>query len=121
MALKTSALTHVQITSRYSGISRNLINYIMRNYFTPPASYKHTMKTLRLRTMTGARFRDNLTDGTLRDPFTGISHSIIYQDCTPFHVKRAPQVICSFRAAHDDLNLEPIVIVRIYHDAYDNS
>lgn len=114
MAIKTSALTHSAILRAY-GVSRNMIRHVMLNCFHPGQDYRTTEGPLvcKLKHMTGEQFKNHLTNGQLKNPQNSLLYTVIYQGCTPYHVKRAHEVLCSFRNAQDDLALEPIVIVRI--------
>lgn len=109
---KQRDLSHKEI-QKYFGVSLGMIRNVMLNQFHPGLTYRNIFTYLRLRNYTGPEFKDFLHDGQLKDPQTKKHYSIIYQDCAPYTVKRAHQVMCSYREAPDCLNLEPIVIVRI--------
>lgn len=111
--MRTSKLTHKEIAARFHGISRNMIQHVMLNIFHPGQDYRECFTYLRIQYMPGSTFISYLRDGRLAYPFRDQTYAIIYQGCTPYHVKRAHEIVCSYREAIPELNLEPVVIVRI--------
>ncbi len=116
-AIRTSKLTHSQILASTGGISRNSIRHAMLNVWWLGADYKNVLKYYRLRHISGKEFTNYSKNGLLYDPHSSVSYSILFRDCGPVSVKAASVVACSFRLASEEMNLEPIVIVRIVHPA----
>lgn len=116
--MRTSKLTHKEISARFNGISRNMIQHVMLNIFHPSADYRSCFSYLRIQHMSGLEFQGYLKDGKLYYPFLQEQYTIIYQGCTPYHVKRAHEIVCSYREAVPELNFEPVVIIRIVKEAF---
>lgn len=119
MSIKTSKLTHSEILLRTGGISRNMIKHCMMNMWYLGEGYKQPeiLSTHRLITSTGKLFSKKLKEGQLVNILDNsyCAFNVIYQDCTPEQCKNADQLLLSFRAAQEYLELDPIVLVRIYH------
>lgn len=83
----------------------------MRNYIHIEDKYLEGLTTYRMEHMSGRIFKRELHEGTISH--NGILHNIIYHGCTPYNVKRAVEIRCSFRAASSEYQIEPIVLVQI--------
>lgn len=87
----------------------------MRNYMHIEEGYLQALKSYRMCHMHGSVLAHAVVDGTIKnlqkpsDPM----YSVIYHNCNPFNAKRAKEVRLSFRAAMEEFNLEPIVLVEI--------
>lgn len=85
----------------------------MRNYMHIDDKFLEGLKIYNMTHMTGKTFRDRMSDGQLYSGLDSFPFSVIYHNCTPYNAKRAVEVRCSFRAAKEQYNLEPIVLVEI--------
>lgn len=87
----------------------------MRNHFHIPDIYLAALRVYRVLHVDGANLK-NVIDGQLK--FTSLRdkervYNVIYHNCTPYNAKRAKEIRLSFRAAQNEFNLEPIVLVEI--------
>lgn len=82
----------------------------MRNSMHIEDAYLPALSVYRMRHGNGLLLR-NTVDGQLE--FKGTNFNIIYHNCSPYTAKRASEIRLSFRAAQEEFNLEPIVLVQI--------
>lgn len=112
--MKTSKLTHAQLTERY-GISRNRLQYHMLNHFVIPTDVRNLnpnpLAVYDFVRTSGASLRSLIYDGAITTPYA--EYAVVYKGCTPAQVYAAPEVKLSFRAAHEDFVLTPICVISL--------
>ncbi len=108
------SMTQSAIASKY-GVSKSFLRSLLNNQFHIPELFHDSLKHYRLCKLSPQEFLAALHEGTVTQTVAGkdTEFAVIYAKCNPYTVKRASQVICSFRAAKDEIGLEPVVIVQI--------
>ncbi len=91
----------------------------MRNYMHIDDKYLEGLCVYNMTHTSGKKFSLNLHDGQIlknnpnADVVLDEVFNVIYHNCSPYHAKRAVELRLSFRAAKDEYDLEPIVLVEI--------
>lgn len=104
--------TH-QLVKDY-GCTRNQLADKMRNNMHMPDEYLGALKKYRMLHLSGTMFNINLFDGLIQHQET--NYGVIYHNCTPYSAKRAKELRLSFRAAHKEFMIEPLVLVEIVQE-----
>lgn len=91
----------------------------MRNHMHIPDNYLQALRVYKIVHDVGNCLR-HVVDGQFK--YTIIRdatrmYNVIYHNCTPYNAKRAKEIRLSFRAAQDEFNLEPIVLIEIVQAA----
>jgi hypothetical protein len=84
----------------------------MRNYMHIDDKYLEGLSVYTIHHISGKEFKSRLLDGQIYSYIDPKPFNVIYHNCSPYNAKRAVEVRCSFRMAHDN-TLEPIVLVEI--------
>lgn len=116
MSIKTSPLSVRELMARF-GVNRAVIRYVIYNRFAVGTRYIRCLTGYKIHPCSGQYFKDHLKDGMFYgyNPFKQehVNFHIVYKDCTPAVVKKSAHVVLSFRIAHEDFNIEPVVMVQL--------
>jgi hypothetical protein len=116
MSIKTSPIPVRELVRRF-GVNRAMVRHIIYTRFAVGQSYIRCLISYKIYPCSGSYFKDHLKDGMFYgyNPVTQeyVNFHIVYKDCTPAVVKKSEHVVLSFRIAHDDFNIEPVVMVQL--------
>lgn len=106
-----------QVLVALFGCNKYQLGDKMRNSMHIPDEYLGALKKYRMKHEKGSFFSSMIEDGTISFDSGNngeyVRYSIIYHNCSPYAAKKAKEIRLSFRAAHDEFNLEPIVLIEI--------
>lgn len=116
MSIKTSPIPVRELVRRF-GVNRAMVRHVVYTRFAVEHRYIQCMSSYKILPCSGQYFKDHMRDGMFYgyNPLTQehVSFHIVYKDCTPAVVKRSDHVVLSFRIAHEDFNIEPVVMVQL--------
>lgn len=116
MSIKTSPLSVRELVRRF-GVNRATLRWVIYTRFAVGTSYIRCLTGYKILPCSGTYFKNHMRDGMFYGyaPLTQehVSFHIVYKDCTPAVVKRSDHVVLSFRIAHEDFNIEPVVMVQL--------
>jgi hypothetical protein len=93
------------------GITRRQVHSMCINLFHYPEQYKDTLESYFILRWNSQTFTERMNDGII--PVRDTEYLVVYQDCTPFAVKRAAEIKLSFRKAKKEYGIPGYVIVKI--------
>ena len=101
---------HTKLTTKY-GITKSGLHAIIINGFHIPAEISsRALKTYFTRKWI-LHTPLQITEGILH--YEGIDYLVVFHQCTPYQVRRAASVMCSFRVAQDEYNIPAYVLIKI--------
>jgi hypothetical protein len=115
---KVSKYPSQAVLMQFYGCNKYELADKMRNYMHIDDKYLPALAKYRMMHCSGIKFSTTVVDGTISmtDHVNSGLFNVIYHNCNPFNAKRAKEVRLSFRAAMEEFNLEPIVLVEIVSD-----
>lgn len=102
----------VSISSyRSYGVRKSSLHSACINQFSINTSLQDCFEAYYLKYWRGEYLLDQIEDGAMVD--SGRTYLVIYQNCTPFQVRKCAQVRLSFRSALPEYEIPAYVIVKL--------
>jgi hypothetical protein len=116
MSIKTSPIPVRELVRRF-GVNRAMVRHVIYTRFAVSTDYIRCLTGYKILPCSGSYFKEHLKDGMFYGytPLTQehVNFHIVYKDCTPAVVKKSAHIVLSFRIAHEDFNIEPVVMVQL--------